>query len=399
MASIHQQGETWYVKFRFAGRQFFKSLRTADESDALRTKARIEGTLIDIGRGRLVIPDGADVWAFIESDGRRTGDPKWENPPTLSELFKAYFDAQPFKEPNTIRTEGYHRDRLLALIGDKPVHLLTPADVQGFISKRAKDRKRQAVNATTIRKEVATLRMVLNRAERLIGRAAPAGLFKNLDYPKRAEKPPFQTWAEVERKVAGLNRKEAKPLWDSVFLSVAEVAELLTYVEGRCKKIPMMHPMLMLCAHTGARISEVRRLRVSDLDLNAGTVLFREKKKSKSSDTLRRGRLTPAVVAALRVWLASAHPGGPFVFCREPGVALTDHVVKNLFRRAVKNSKWSVLRGYHVMRHSFASNLAAAGTDQRVIDELMGHTTEEMRKRYRHLFPEQKDAAVLGVYG
>lgn len=63
------------------------------------------------------------------------------------------------------------------------------------------------------------------------------------------------------------------------------------------------------------------------------------------------------------------------------------------------NSKWSVLRGYHVMRHSFASNLAAAGTDQRVIDELMGHTTEEMRKRYRHLFPEQKDAAVLGVYG
>ena len=71
---------------------------------------------------------------------------------------------------------------------------------------------------------------------------------------------------------------------------------------------------------------------------------------------------------------------------------MTDHVVKNLFRRAVKNSKWSVLRGYHVLRHGFASNLAA-GTDQRVIDELMGHTTEEMRKRYRHLFPEQKDAA------
>ena len=174
---------------------------------------------------------------------------------------------------------------------------------------------------------------------------------------------------------------------------------MLTYVEGRCKKIPMMHPMLMLCAHTGARISEVRRLRVADLDLKAGTVLFREKKKSKSSDTLRRGRLTSALVGTLAGWLTGKHPGGSFVFCREPEVVLTDHVVKNLFRRAVKNSKWSVLRGYHVLRHSFASNLAAAGTDQRVIDELMGHTTEEMRKRYRHLFPEQKDAAVLGVYG
>jgi integrase len=241
--------------------------------------------------------------------------------------------------------------------------------------------------------------MVLNRAERLIGCAAPAGLLKNLDYPKRAEKPPFQTWAEVERKVAGLDRKEAKPLWDSVFLSVAEVVELLTFVAGRSKKIPMMPPMLMLCAHTGARISEVRRPRVADLDLKAGIVLFREKKKSKSADTLRRGRLTPALVGVLGGWLAGRHPGGPLVFCRRAGEALTDHAVKNLFRRAVRNSKWSVLRGYHVLRHSFASNLAAAGTDQRVIDELMGHTTEEMRKRYRHLFPEQKDAAVLEVYG
>lgn len=173
---------------------------------------------------------------------------------------------------------------------------------------------------------------------------------------------------------------------------------MLAYVEGRCKKIPMMHPMLLLCAHTGARISEVRRLRVADLDLKAGTVLFREKKKSKSADTLRRGRLTPALVSALGGWLAGRHPGGPLVFCRRAGETLTDHVVKNLFRRAVAKSKWSVLRGYHVLRHSFASNLAAA-TDQRVIDELMGHTTEEMRKRYRHLFPEHKDAAVLGVYG
>lgn len=33
-----------------------------------------------------------------------------------------------------------------------------------------------------------------------------------------------QTWTEVERKVAGLDRKEAKPLWDLVFLSVPRSA-------------------------------------------------------------------------------------------------------------------------------------------------------------------------------
>ena len=50
--------------------------------------------------------------------------------------------------------------------------------------------------------------------------------------------------------------------------------------------------------------------------------------------------------------------------------------------------------GFHSYRHSFASNMAAAGVDQRVIDEIMGHTTEAMRKRYRHLFPQNKKAAI-----
>ena len=50
--------------------------------------------------------------------------------------------------------------------------------------------------------------------------------------------------------------------------------------------------------------------------------------------------------------------------------------------------------GFHTYRHSFASNLAAAGVDQRVIDEFMGHQTEAMRKRYRHLFPKDRKSAI-----
>lgn len=50
--------------------------------------------------------------------------------------------------------------------------------------------------------------------------------------------------------------------------------------------------------------------------------------------------------------------------------------------------------GFHAYRHSIGSNLAAAGVDQRVIDELMGHTTEAMRTRYRHLAPRAKRSAI-----
>jgi len=50
--------------------------------------------------------------------------------------------------------------------------------------------------------------------------------------------------------------------------------------------------------------------------------------------------------------------------------------------------------GFHTYRHSFASNLAARGVDQRIIDEWIRHQTEAMRKRYRHLFPQDRRMAI-----
>ncbi|MEM6799407.1 MAG: tyrosine-type recombinase/integrase [Planctomycetota bacterium] len=69
------------------------------------------------------------------------------------------------------------------------------------------------------------------------------------------------------------------------------------------------------------------------------------------------------------------------------------------FNKALAGSKWSKLPGLHVLRYSFASNLAAGGVDQRIIDEWMGHQTEEMRRRYRHLFPDQQREALSSVFG
>jgi integrase len=58
-----------------------------------------------------------------------------------------------------------------------------------------------------------------------------------------------------------------------------------------------------------------------------------------------------------------------------------------------------MLSGYHVFRHNFASNLARAGKDQRVIDGFLGHQTEQMRKRYRHLYPDTKQDAIEAAFG
>ena len=85
--------------------------------------------------------------------------------------------------------------------------------------------------------------------------------------------------------------------------------------------------------------------------------------------------------------------------CEKPGEPISVQRASQNFRRVLAKSKWSVLSGWHVFRHSFASNCARKGLDQRVIDEFMGHTTEEMRRRYRHLFPEHKKQALALVFG
>ena len=57
------------------------------------------------------------------------------------------------------------------------------------------------------------------------------------------------------------------------------------------------------------------------------------------------------------------------------------------------------LRSWHVLRHSFISALASNGTDQRVIDEFVGHSNEEQRRRYRHIFPAVKEKAIADAFG
>jgi site-specific recombinase XerD len=58
-----------------------------------------------------------------------------------------------------------------------------------------------------------------------------------------------------------------------------------------------------------------------------------------------------------------------------------------------------VVRGYHILRHSFVSAVASKGVDQRIIDEIVGHQSEEQRRRYRHLYPTTIKHAVRSVFG
>ena len=111
--------------------------------------------------------------------------------------------------------------------------------------------------------------------------------------------------------------------------------------------------------------------------------------------------MTSAVRSALGNWLETKSPG-PTLFSAGDGSrlksesdeALDPDQASRRLSRVLSNSKWSVLRGWHVFRHSFISNCASRGVDQRFIDEWVGHQTDDQRRRYRHLFPESQLEAI-----
>src|SRR5262245_61870307 len=76
---------------------------------------------------------------------------------------------------------------------------------------------------------------------------------------------------------------------------------------------------------------------------------------------------------------------------------LTPRECHDHFKRTLRGSEWEGVRGLHILRHSFISCLAAAGVDQRIIDDIVGHCSEEMRRRYRHPTPALKGQAVISV--
>jgi integrase len=139
---------------------------------------------------------------------------------------------------------------------------------------------------------------------------------------------------------------------------------------------------------------------VQDLDFEAGTIRIRQKERDRSHEmTLRSLPMAPVLGEVLRGWLQADHPGGPYTICGRGGQPLTRQMMMKAFRSAADGSSWQVVREYHVLRHSFASNCTLKRVDQRIIDAWMGHQTEAMRRRYSHLFPEQQHAAIRPVFG
>lgn len=399
----------FHVCFRFGGKRFKRSLKTNNEDEATSLLGRIEDNARLAARGKLHIPEGADIPTLLLSDGQLTKPLEVSETLTLATLIDRYEAALPSGslEESTRYTIRIHAGHLKKVLGaNLDVRSLTREDLQRYINTRAKEngRRGRKISPVTIRKELSTLSGFWTWA--VTGGLVGPLPNKGLRYPKTVERPPFQTWAEIGRQIerGGLSETDQKDLWDCLFLSVSEIADLLGDVEKASQPL-FVYPMFAMAAHTGARRSELIRSRLNDF--SEDTVVIRERKRARGKRTTRRVPLSPFLRKVMDDWF-QAHPGGPFTFCymatspegaQPASQPLTGADAHDYFRRTLAGSKWAKLHGWHVLRHSFISNCAAKGVDQRIIDSFVGHTTEAMRRRYTHLFPSSKKAAIELVFG
>jgi integrase len=412
MASLEERSGRFRLIFRHGSRKFQHALETRDRREAEACLARLEENVRLLERGRLVPPPGADLPVFLLSDGKLASRPEVGPVLTLADLFDRYRSTQQGAlEDSTLATIGTHMGHLTATLGAKfPVQGLSPADLQQHVERRARARglRGRPLSPTTIRKEISSFSAVWTWANRM-GLVVEPFPNRGLTYPKLGEKPPFRTRAEIERQIerCGLAAEEQRDLWDSLFLALPEVEEVLELVRSQARH-PFIYPMFVFAAHTGSRRSEILRSRIADFDFESGSVVIREKKRVKGKRTTRRVPLSPLLDRVMRGWFA-AHPGGGYTICQGLGggpgrrsrpdfVPLTRDESNDHFHRTLAGSRWAVVRGWHVFRHSFVSNCAARGVDQRLIDAWMGHQTEDMRRRYRYLLPDQQSEAIRSVF-
>ena len=174
------------------------------------------------------------------------------------------------------------------------------------------------------------------------------------------------------------------------------MAERLAHVASRPAP-GRVYPMVLAACHTGARRGELLRAKQEDLDRTAGVLTRGEKKRVRGTRTTRRVPLSGPRRAELTRWQAD-RGSRPYLFGLDEG-PLAVQTAQKVFGRVLKGSKWSVLTGWHVQRHSFVSALASRGIDQRLIDEFVGHQSEAMRRRYRHLYPSTQAEAIRLVFG
>jgi integrase/recombinase XerD len=176
--------------------------------------------------------------------------------------------------------------------------------------------------------------------------------------------------------------------WQSLpkYLNKKQIDDLLAACDSAKPQGMRDRAMLEFLYATGLRVSELCKVRVSELERSMGVVRVVGKG--------NKHRIVPvgqAALAAVERYLGDARPrllkgrASPYLFVTNRGGAMT------------RQGFWTLLAGYgkkagifhnltpHVLRHTFATHLLEGGADLRSLQSMLGHADISTTQIYTHV--------------
>lgn len=158
---------------------------------------------------------------------------------------------------------------------------------------------------------------------------------------------------------------------------------------------------IMLAAFTGARQAEILGLRWGDIDWNRRTTEIRREWRRgayydpKTPSSRRTIELPDELISELKRWRLACPKGEHDLVCpaASGGPMQASDLLRTGFHGALRRAGVRQVR-FHDLRHSFASNLLAAGVDVVTVSKALGHANVHITlTTYAHAIPKQRQGA------
>jgi site-specific recombinase XerD len=140
---------------------------------------------------------------------------------------------------------------------------------------------------------------------------------------------------------------------------------------------PQYQMIFKLAYASGLRLSEVRSLKVTDIDSGRMMIRVEQGKGNKDRYTV----MSKGLLDELRVYWREFRPKN-WLFTGRNGKPIGETSIQKAFVEAKKKAEITKRGGIHMLRHSFGTHLLEAGVDVRTIQTLMGHNYIQTTMRY-----------------